>query len=503
MNLMRYTIIMVLSIVVVIAAGVGGELCAQEWSEPVELTNSRNEHLENEYDTAVDSHGNIHLIYWVQEFQEQRLTHRLLYSKFDPHGNAIRERFLPIGNEFSTYYGRMIIDEEDNIHICCLGRDEDDEYQYWYTSFNQDLDYLVEPVIVEGLRYTSSWLGNVQSLHRTRDGSFVFTMLAYHEYDEVDSTITHWVSYARFNEEGELIGEPHYLFTRNPNDGRYAGLRTSLDQEDNLHLIWSGHHYLYSCISDEDEIITEPTQVRSLNNERLRYLSNNIIALNRNAIFFTAEEEDTTYLIRMDYRAEPLFYTTLQDGGLWGTNISSTNDIISITGLVPNNRSYDYYYASIDTVGSIVDSSEIIRERPNPGSNDVQIIRAGDTLSVFNFRRYEYPEYGIEMVQKVIQSQSIFKVDELFQPEYCFIDDVHPNPFNSTTTIRYKLVSAADISLSVFDLTGRQIATLHQGHTVAGEHTVNWAAEDVPSGVYMCRLQAGTVIDDVKMVLIR
>ncbi|MCF7810051.1 right-handed parallel beta-helix repeat-containing protein [bacterium] len=86
--------------------------------------------------------------------------------------------------------------------------------------------------------------------------------------------------------------------------------------------------------------------------------------------------------------------------------------------------------------------------------------------------------------------------------DFCILG-CYPNPFNSTTTIRYKLLAAADISVNVFDLTGRQIALLHKGQTEAGEHTVSWTADDVPSGVYICRLQAGSVSNDVKMVLIQ
>ncbi|MCF7811708.1 T9SS type A sorting domain-containing protein, partial [bacterium] len=99
-----------------------------------------------------------------------------------------------------------------------------------------------------------------------------------------------------------------------------------------------------------------------------------------------------------------------------------------------------------------------------------------------------------------LHSDSLSLVSSPLTFELC---TVYPNPFNSTTTIRYKLTSAADISVNVFDMAGRQIAILHQGYIEAGEHTVSWIADDVPSGVYMVRLEAEGKVDVRKVVLMR
>jgi len=66
----------------------------------------------------------------------------------------------------------------------------------------------------------------------------------------------------------------------------------------------------------------------------------------------------------------------------------------------------------------------------------------------------------------------------------------YPNPFNPETTIPFALPTRANVKLSVYDLLGREVATLVNGTMEAGSHTVNWNASDLSSGVYFYRLDA-------------
>ncbi|NUO20372.1 T9SS type A sorting domain-containing protein, partial [bacterium] len=70
------------------------------------------------------------------------------------------------------------------------------------------------------------------------------------------------------------------------------------------------------------------------------------------------------------------------------------------------------------------------------------------------------------------------------------ITSTYPNPFNATLSIQYDIPQAAQISLSVYDLLGREVATLFQGMKDPGRHAVFWNAEGVSTGVYFIRLHS-------------
>ncbi len=84
----------------------------------------------------------------------------------------------------------------------------------------------------------------------------------------------------------------------------------------------------------------------------------------------------------------------------------------------------------------------------------------------------------------------------------------YPNPFNPSTTIRYRLSAAGSVKVTVFDLLGRKIITLIQKPQTAGEHTVRWNGKNnrgalVASGIYIYQLQAGEHTARKKMILLR
>jgi hypothetical protein len=78
-----------------------------------------------------------------------------------------------------------------------------------------------------------------------------------------------------------------------------------------------------------------------------------------------------------------------------------------------------------------------------------------------------------------------------------------PNPFNLSTTIRFLLPQRSHVTLKVFDVLGREVATLVDGELNAGEHTVNFNAEWIHSGVYFAQMKAGNMVQRISMVLVR
>ncbi|MDP8238096.1 MAG: T9SS type A sorting domain-containing protein [Candidatus Hatepunaea meridiana] len=80
---------------------------------------------------------------------------------------------------------------------------------------------------------------------------------------------------------------------------------------------------------------------------------------------------------------------------------------------------------------------------------------------------------------------------------------VYPNPFNSTTTIRYGLPSPSHVSLQVYNTSGQQITTLFEGYRRTGIHSVNLTANNLPTGLYFVRLKASEQVFTQKVMLIR
>jgi hypothetical protein len=79
----------------------------------------------------------------------------------------------------------------------------------------------------------------------------------------------------------------------------------------------------------------------------------------------------------------------------------------------------------------------------------------------------------------------------------------YPNPFNPSTTIKFQMPSKGFVTLKVFDIMGREVATLANGMREAGNYTVQWSAANLSSGVYWYRLTAGTFVQTNKMLLLK
>ncbi|TFG94409.1 MAG: T9SS type A sorting domain-containing protein, partial [Calditrichales bacterium] len=79
----------------------------------------------------------------------------------------------------------------------------------------------------------------------------------------------------------------------------------------------------------------------------------------------------------------------------------------------------------------------------------------------------------------------------------------YPNPFNPVTRINYHVSAAGHIRLTVYDISGKQVATLVDGYRKSGEFTEVFNAGDLASGVYFYQVQSGRTIQTKKMILIK
>lgn len=83
------------------------------------------------------------------------------------------------------------------------------------------------------------------------------------------------------------------------------------------------------------------------------------------------------------------------------------------------------------------------------------------------------------------------------------LEQAYPNPFNPTTQITYAVPRKADVTVKVYDVLGRDVATLVDGMKEPGTYTVTWEAECMASGLYFYRMVAGNFVQTRKMILMR
>jgi hypothetical protein len=114
----------------------------------------------------------------------------------------------------------------------------------------------------------------------------------------------------------------------------------------------------------------------------------------------------------------------------------------------------------------------------------------------YNYRLKQMDNDGTFEYSKTVEAD--FGVPTKFELNQNF-----PNPFNPTTTISYDLPDAANVKLTIFNILGQEIKILVDGFREAGVHTITFDADDLDSGLYIYKLQAGSQVQTKKMTLIK
>ncbi len=93
---------------------------------------------------------------------------------------------------------------------------------------------------------------------------------------------------------------------------------------------------------------------------------------------------------------------------------------------------------------------------------------------------------------------------DLIPTEYK-LEQNYPNPFNPSTKISYQLPVSGNVTLKVFDVLGREVATLVDEYRDAGSYNLEFRIEnlELSSGIYFYQLKAGEFVETKKMLLIK
>jgi len=118
----------------------------------------------------------------------------------------------------------------------------------------------------------------------------------------------------------------------------------------------------------------------------------------------------------------------------------------------------------------------LAQDRRNP-----KILYAGTTNGIF---RYE------EEMTDVWRDKN---ASRQMMPQNFKLYPAYPNPFNSSTVIRFELIKSDRVSLKIYNLMGQEVCSLYEGIQSAGNHIITWDGTDnanlsVASGIYLCSL---------------
>ncbi len=88
-------------------------------------------------------------------------------------------------------------------------------------------------------------------------------------------------------------------------------------------------------------------------------------------------------------------------------------------------------------------------------------------------------------------------------PKFYILGNNYPNPFNPTTKISFGLPRASNTKLIIYDILGKEVATLINEELKAGNYNIEWNAGNYSSGIYFYRLESGDFVQTKKMLLIK
>jgi hypothetical protein len=131
-------------------------------------------------------------------------------------------------------------------------------------------------------------------------------------------------------------------------------------------------------------------------------------------------------------------------------------------------------------------------------------VSSGPPFDYYNFTEEGEKVFLAEVQRMVILGggPSAVKKD-VAKPTVCSLDQNYPNPFNPTTNIEFTLSKAGHTTLQVFNIEGKLVETLVDNNLDTGRHTVQFAANDLSSGVYYYSIKHDGFTDVKKMALIK
>jgi len=144
-------------------------------------------------------------------------------------------------------------------------------------------------------------------------------------------------------------------------------------------------------------------------------------------------------------------------------------------------------------------------------NNNLMTIRSDNTFIRPKWGIYRSLNYPSDLRDEAVrftrfyikEGKTVNVQSENIIPENIFLAQNYPNPFNPSTSISFSIPQSTFVTLKVYDVIGKEIATLINGQQVAGNYKVNFDASKFSTGVYLYRLSTPSSVITKKMILIK
>jgi hypothetical protein len=103
----------------------------------------------------------------------------------------------------------------------------------------------------------------------------------------------------------------------------------------------------------------------------------------------------------------------------------------------------------------------------------------------------------------LLDTPTSFDESESVQPQVFSLHQNYPNPFNPSTAIRFNIMKAGHVKLSVYSINGTEVSSLVNAEMQEGSYSIEWNGENFPSGVYFYRLESHNTTQTRKLMYIK
>ena len=250
---------------------------------------------------------------------------------------------------------------------------------------------------------------------------------------------------------------------------------------------WNGSSILMVVVSDGSETDTTSFELT-------------VNAVNDTPSSFALNEQDSVYITMANFDSDSIVFT-------WDESADVDDDELTYhftAELIINDQLKTEYDTTLTANEMKIDYQSVFDE-----IYAAQSMLAGIEwdVSVSDGVEEVMAENG-PLTVGINASDAVLSINEELLPEKFALHQNYPNPFNPITTLRYDLPEQGFVTITIYDMLGRQVKTLVNTTQEAGFKSVIWNATNdygkpVSAGVYLYKIQAGEFVQTRKMVLLK